>query len=76
MPCRTSRESARPNLVVKRKRPMSEAMASFSAFVDMLTLIRAWARSMAEAWVKWTTYTGADWVESSSSSVSCSGVVR
>ena len=73
-PCRTRRDSVRPNPVVNRKSPISAAIASFSARVATLTLISACARSTADAWVKCTTYTGASWVCSSSVIVSCSGV--
>ncbi len=55
MPCRTSRESVLPNPVVKRKSPIAAAIASFSSRVETLTLISAWARSSAAAWVKCTT---------------------
>jgi hypothetical protein len=54
MPCRTSRDSARPKPAVKRKLPIAAAIASFSARVHMLMLINACARSSAAAWVKWT----------------------
>ncbi len=53
---------------------MSSAIRSFSSRELTLTLISACACSTAAACVKWTTYTGARCVESSSSSVSCSGV--
>lgn len=76
IPCRTKRERLRPNLVVKRKFPISSAMASFSAFEHMLMLISDCARSTASFWVKCTTYTGAWPVCSSSSSVSCMVVRR
>ncbi len=76
MPCRTKRERFRPNLVVKRKLPISLAISSFSAREHMLMLISAWARSTACAWVKCTMYTGACRVSSSSVSVSVSEVVR
>ena len=75
MPWRTRRERVRPNPAVKRKFPIRSAIRSFSARVQTLRLVSAWARSMAAAWVKCTTYTGAWWVLSSSSSVSCNGVV-
>lgn len=54
MPCRTYRERFRPNLVVKRKLPISSAMRSFSSRVHMLMLISACARSTAWACVKCT----------------------
>ena len=54
IPCRTSRDSVRPNPAVNRKSPMASAIASFSARVQTLMLISAWARSSAAAWVKWT----------------------
>ncbi len=53
---------------------MSSAILSRSSRVATLTEVSAWARSSADAWVKCTTYTGAWWVVSSSSSVSCNGV--
>ena len=55
MPWRTSRDRARPKPVVNRKWPIMAEMASFSAFVAMLMLISACARSIAAAWVKCTT---------------------
>ncbi|OLE30294.1 MAG: hypothetical protein AUG44_01600 [Actinobacteria bacterium 13_1_20CM_3_71_11] len=55
MPCRTSRDRVLPNPAVNRNRPMVSAMASFSARVQTLTLIRACACSSAAAWVKCTT---------------------
>ncbi len=55
MPWRTSRDSVRPNPAVKRKSPMSSAIRSFSSRVQTLMLISAWARSIADAWVKCTT---------------------
>ena len=51
MPWRTSRESVLPNPAVKRKEPMSSAICSFSAFVETLRLISAWACSIAAACV-------------------------
>jgi hypothetical protein len=44
-----------PNAEEKRKAPMCAAMAAFSSLVHTLTLISAWARSSAAAWVKCTT---------------------
>ncbi len=55
MPCRTSRDSVLPKPDVNRKWPIVSAMASFSARVQTLTLISAWACSSAAAWVKCTT---------------------
>ncbi len=55
MPCRTSRDSVEPNAVENRNAPIISAMAAFSSLVLTLTLISAWARSSAEAWVKCTT---------------------
>ena len=55
MPCRTSRDSVLPKPAVNRKPPIASAIASFSARVQTLTLISAWARSSAAAWVKCTT---------------------
>ena len=40
--------------MVKRKLPISSAIASFSSRVHMLMLISACARSTAAAWVKCT----------------------
>ena len=75
MPCRSSRDSVRPNPAEKRNPPIISAIASFSARLHALMLVSACARSTADAWVKCTTYTGASCVASSSSSVSCNGVV-
>jgi hypothetical protein len=44
-----------PNPAVNRNPPISSAIASFSARVHTLMLINAWARSIADAWVKCTT---------------------
>ena len=55
MPCLTSRDSVLPNPAENLNRPISSAMASFSARLQTLTLIRAWACSIAAAWVKCTT---------------------
>ena len=44
-----------PKPAVNRKPPISSPMASFSARLHTLTLISAWACSIAAAWVKWTT---------------------
>ena len=55
MPCRTSRDSVLPKPAVNRKLPISSAIASFSARVQTLMLISAWACSSAAAWVKCTT---------------------
>ncbi len=76
MPWRTNRDSVLPKPAANRKPPMASAMASFSARVQTLMLISAWARSTAAACVKWTTYTGVWWVASSSSSVSVSETMR
>ena len=76
IPCRTNRDRFLPKAVVNRNAPISAAIASFSARVATFTLISADARSIAAAWVKCTTYTGACRPWSSSSSVSCSGVSR
>ncbi len=54
MPCRTSRDRVLPNPAENRKLPISSAMASFSARVQTLMLISAWACSIAAAWVKCT----------------------
>ena len=75
MPWRTSRDSVEPNAVVNRNAPINSAIAAFSSLVHTLTLIRAWARSNADCWVKCTTYTGDCLVSSSSAIVSCIGVV-
>ncbi len=74
MPCRTSRDRVLPNPALNRNPAIISAIASFSSRLHTLMLVSAWACSSAEAWVKWTTYAGAWWVVSSSSSVSCSGV--
>ncbi len=55
MPWRTSRDSVLPKPEVNRKSPIASAIMSFSARVQTLTLISAWARSSAAAWVKCTT---------------------
>jgi hypothetical protein len=55
MPWRTKRDSDRPNPGPNRNSPIDSPIASFSARVHTLTLIRAWARSTADCWVKWTT---------------------
>ena len=55
MPCRTSRDSVLPKPAVNRKLPIISAMASFSARVQTLMLIRACACSTAAARVKCTT---------------------
>ena len=73
MPWRTNLASTLPNPGAKRKPPTSSAISSFSGRVSRLVLMSDWARSTADAWVKWTTYTGAWWVASSSSSTSVSG---
>jgi hypothetical protein len=44
-----------PNAEENRNPPISSAIAAFSSLVHTLTLIRACARSSAEAWVKCTT---------------------
>ncbi|CAM5409178.1 hypothetical protein SNARM312S_08377 [Streptomyces narbonensis] len=54
MPWRTYRERFCPNLVVKRKLPISSAILSFSSRVHMLMLMSDCARSTACACVKWT----------------------
>ncbi len=74
MPWRTRRERVLPKPLLNRKSPISSAILSFSSRLHTLIDISAWARSRAAAWVKCTTYTGAWFVVSSSSRVSCSGV--
>ena len=74
MPCFTSRDRVLPKPGLNRKPPISSAILSFSSRVHTLMLVSACARSRAAAWVKCTTYTGAWWVVSSSSIVSCIGV--
>lgn len=74
MPCRTSRLRVLPNPAENRNVAMRSAMRSFSSRVHTLTLMRFCARSIASAWLKCTTYTGACRVESSSSRDSCTGV--
>ena len=54
-PLRTNRDNVLPNPVEKRKSPMSSAMRSFSSRVHRFVLISVWARSTADACVKWTT---------------------
>jgi hypothetical protein len=54
MPCRTKRDRVLPKRVVKRKPPISSAIASFSAREQTFRLISDWARSIAAAWVKCT----------------------
>ena len=51
MPWRTSRDRVFPNPAVKRNEPISSAICSFSAFVETLRLISAWACSTAAACV-------------------------
>ena len=48
MPCRTNRDSVLPKPELNRNSPMAAAIWSFSARVQTLTLIRAWACSNAE----------------------------
>ena len=55
MPLRTSRESVRPKPAVKRKPPIASAIASRSSRVQNFADSSAWARSSADACVKWTT---------------------
>ena len=70
-----SRDSVLPKAEENRKSPSASAMMSRSARVATLMLVSAWARSSAESWVKWTTYTGVWPVSMSCSSVSWTGEV-
>ena len=75
MPCRTRRDSVLPKPAVNRKAPRWAAISSRCSREATVVLMSACARSSAAAWVKCTTYTGLWRVDSSSSSVSCSGVI-
>ncbi len=55
MPWRTSRDSVVPKAEENRNPPIRSVIAAFSSLVETLTLISAWARSSADACVKWTT---------------------
>ena len=54
MPWRRSLRSVLPKFVVKRKPPISVAMAAFRSLSATASEVRAWACSSAAAWVKWT----------------------
>ena len=73
MPCRTSRDSVRPNPGENRKSAITSAIWSRSARLATVKLDNACARSSADAWVKCTMYTGARLVASRSCNVSVSG---
>jgi hypothetical protein len=54
-PWRRKRERVLPKPAEYRNPPIMAAMASFSSRLQRLTLSSDWARSTADAWVKWTT---------------------
>ena len=55
IPCRTRRDTTLPKPALKRKSPISAAIASFSSRLLILRLVSDWACSTAAARLEWTT---------------------